>query len=371
MQQSTRRPARRSAATKSSNNDKKNLMSRQYTSSFSGIDWGGMLGNSFRSKRGSDFAVGLESIATMGGGDDEFCMSGQSLSNGSSGASLSGSKKTAAADSSNNDGGDGSNTNNNNDDMESTGSKLLVEQILQEAQKSSVESGGFPITFWKGRKMKNNKGVYVPKKKKGGRSSSSSQQGEQQEGQQLEKQRGKNRVRFSFNFDADDDDAEAERAAPTKRSDKRDTAAINAVLSPSSSSVCQVVLMLVVAIILGIVLFAFAPLNISSIFIQGQGKEDGTVLFDSDYSSSLTTEQRGQEMLELEEQINIACGESILLQNSVSIKGSGGMMSACQSLCHNNMCCFEEDEEYSCKDDVTKDCGVYAGCVVLIDDNFW
>ncbi len=77
MQQSTRRPARRSAGA-ANNNDKKNLMSRQYTSSFSGIDWGGMLGNSFRSKRGSDFAVGLESIATMGGGDgdNEFCMSG-------------------------------------------------------------------------------------------------------------------------------------------------------------------------------------------------------------------------------------------------------------------------------------------------------
>ena len=76
-------------------------------------------------------------------------------------------------------------------------------------------------------------------------------------------------------------------------------------------------------------------------------------------------------MLELAEQINIACGESILLQNSISGKGRGGMMSTCQSLCHNNICCFEDDEEYSCKDDVTKDCGVYAGCVVLIDDNFW
>ena len=164
-----------------------------------------------------------------------------------------------------------------------------------------------------------NKGVYVPKKKKGGRSSSSSQQqgGEsRQEGQQVDnnKQRGKNRVRFSFNFDADDDDAEVESghydgsmAAPTKnkKSNKRATEATNAVsLSLSSSSVCQVVLMLMVAIILGIVLFAFAPLNISSIFIRGQGKEDdGTVVFDSDYSST----ERGQEMLELAEQINIAC----------------------------------------------------------------
>ncbi len=299
----------------------------------------------------------------------------KSSSSGGGGVTLSGSKKTAAADSSNNDGGDGGNIHNDNDDMESTGSKLLVERILQEAQKSE-SGGGFQISLWKGRKMKKNKGVYVPKKKKGGRSSSSSQQAEAQQGgesqqegqQQVEKQqRGKNRVRFSFNFDADDDDnddAEAESghydgsmAAPTKRSDKW-ASATDAV--SSSSSVCQVILMLVVAIILGIVLFAFAPLNISSIFIRRQGKEDGT--------------ERGQEMLELAEQINIACGESILLQNSISGNGGsggGGMMSTCQSLCHNNMCCFEEDEEYWCKYDVTKDCGVYAGCVVLIDDNFW
>ena len=71
-------------------------------------------------------------------------------------------------------------------------------------------------------------------------------------------------------------------AAPTKKSNKRDTAATNAVSSPSSS-VCQVMLMLMVAIILGIVLFAFAPLNISSIFIRGDGQEeDGAVLFGVD-----------------------------------------------------------------------------------------
>lgn len=369
MQQSTRHPARRSVATKNNNtekdNDKKNLMSRQYTSSFSGVDWGGMLGNSFRSKRGSDFAVGLGSIANLDD-DDEFCVAGRSSSN-----ALDGGKK-AAADSNNDKDGDGNI--NNNDDMESTGSKLLVEQILSEAQNS--ENSGRFSTLWKGRKMKKKGGWYVPKKK-GGRSSSSSQgepQGgelQQQQRQQVEKQRGKSRVRFSFNFDADDeeDDAEAESghhdgtmATPAKNSSKRE-AASDVTSSPSSSSVCHVILMLLVAIILGIVLFAFAPLNISSIFIRGKDsrEEEGTVLFGS---------ERGQEMLELAEQINIVCGDSILLQNSIS-KGSGGMMSTCQSLCHNNMCCFEKDEEYSCKDDVTKDCGVYAGCVVLIDDNFW
>ena len=33
-------------------------------------------------------------------------------------------------------------------------------------------------------------------------------------------------------------------------------------------------------------------------------------------------------------------------------------------------CCVEQEEEYSCKNDVTRDCAVYAGCVVLIDDSF-
>ncbi len=48
-------------------------------------------------------------------------------------------------------------------------------------------------------------------------------------------------------------------------------------------------------------------------------------------------------------------------------------MATCQELCHNHMCCVVEEEEgeYSCKDDVTMDCAVYAGCVALIDDNFW
>jgi len=36
-------------------------------------------------------------------------------------------------------------------------------------------------------------------------------------------------------------------------------------------------------------------------------------------------------------------------------------------LCSQHMCCVEQDDEYSCKSDVTKDCAVYAGCVVLID----
>ena len=69
-------------------------------------------------------------------------------------------------------------------------------------------------------------------------------------------------------------------------------------------------------------------------------------------------------MLELAEQITAACGGE-------SSRSSTVTSSSCQELCHNRMCCVEPDDEYSCKSDVTKDCGVYAGCMVLIDDNLW
>uniref|UniRef100_A0A7S2KK91 Uncharacterized protein n=1 Tax=Skeletonema marinoi TaxID=267567 RepID=A0A7S2KK91_9STRA len=93
---------------------------------------------------------------------------------------------------------------------------------------------------------------------------------------------------------------------------------------------------------------------------------------------------RGQEMLELAEQITLACGESSLLRSGSSVSSSGSAgggggggvdarsgMSSCQELCHNHMCCVEQDDEYSCKGDVAENCGVYAGCVALIDDSFF
>jgi len=70
---------------------------------------------------------------------------------------------------------------------------------------------------------------------------------------------------------------------------------------------------------------------------------------------------RGQEMLELAEQITTACGKSSLTDGS----------SSCQELCHDHMCCVEEDDEYSCRNDETKDCAVYAGCEALIEVDLW
>jgi len=63
-----------------------------------------------------------------------------------------------------------------------------------------------------------------------------------------------------------------------------------------------------------------------------------------------------QDMLLLAEQITFACG--------------GDSPANCQHLCHNHMCCVEEEDEYSCASDAMKECAVYAGCVALIDDSF-
>lgn len=73
---------------------------------------------------------------------------------------------------------------------------------------------------------------------------------------------------------------------------------------------------------------------------------------------------RGQEMLELAEQITAACGTSSLITGSTS-------SSSCQELCHEHMCCVEQDEEYSCTKDEAMDCAVYAGCEALVKDDLW
>ena len=62
-----------------------------------------------------------------------------------------------------------------------------------------------------------------------------------------------------------------------------------------------------------------------------------------------------QLLLEMAERITIACSENNLDED----------MSECQQLCHVNMCCFESDE-YSCEDDESKACAVYAGCQALV-----
>ena len=76
-------------------------------------------------------------------------------------------------------------------------------------------------------------------------------------------------------------------------------------------------------------------------------------------SSYLSTSNNAgaQEELEIAERVISACGETNLNKDK----------SECQTLCHGSMCCFENDDEYGCQDDLSKDCAVYAGCEALIE----
>lgn len=84
--------------------------------------------------------------------------------------------------------------------------------------------------------------------------------------------------------------------------------------------------------------------------------------------------QQGQEMLERAEQITAACGNSSPLRRSISSDSTGTAGTgtpSCQKLCQHHMCCVVQDEEYSCENDVKKECAVYAGCEALIKDSLW
>jgi len=161
---------------------------------------------------------------------------------------------------------------------------------------------------------------------------------------------------------------------------------------PSSSSWCLVIVALTI-VLGGVRVLTMELGGVVKVINFPQAHQQ------QEQQEQLQLQERGQELLELAEQITIACGESSLLRKSSSSSSSssssvtaigaagatatGGHivdtksgMATCQELCHNHMCCVVEEEEeeegeYSCKDDVTMDCAVYAGCVALIDDNFW
>lgn len=61
-----------------------------------------------------------------------------------------------------------------------------------------------------------------------------------------------------------------------------------------------------------------------------------------------------QQLLETAERVTTACSENRLNED----------ISACQILCHPNMCCFERGI-YSCEEDENINCAVYAGCEAL------
>jgi len=121
--------------------------------------------------------------------------------------------------------------------------------------------------------------------------------------------------------------------------------------STSSRSWCLVLTVMLI-VVGAVVCFVVFPPNTAILYWRTMSGDKEQEVFDD----------TAQEMLELAEQITAACGES-----SRSSTGA----SSCQELCHNHMCCVKQDDEYSCKNDVAEDCGVYAGCVALIDDNLW
>mmetsp|Transcript_6623 Transcript_6623/g.10835 ORF Transcript_6623/g.10835 Transcript_6623/m.10835 type:complete len:257 (-) Transcript_6623:30-800(-) len=63
-----------------------------------------------------------------------------------------------------------------------------------------------------------------------------------------------------------------------------------------------------------------------------------------------------QVLLETAERVVTACSENILDVDR----------SVCQQLCYSKLCCFQSGD-YSCEEDVSKDCAVYAGCEALVE----
>lgn len=295
-----------------------------------------MLSGSLLKPRGSDFSVGLDEIdlPSMSGGGGE-------------GSSVKQSKKKKS--------GNGSGNNVDGDDegkSNARGSMLLVEQILQENE----QEGKRNKPLWK-----ELKDLYSPTK-------------------------SKQKVQFDMNGENDCEEVVMEDGQ------KISVAKCGGCDKSRGCKWCLVfTLLAIVAVVAATVYFIMFPSNTAILYWKkamsgmrdwNSSSNNNNVVVQQQLLLQQQQQQgRGQEMLELAEQITLACGESSLLRSgsvssSSSVGGGGGVdarsgMSSCQELCHNHMCCVEQDDEYSCKNDVTKDCGVYAGCMTLIDDNFW
>jgi len=305
-----------------------------------------MLSGSLRSSfkpRGSDFSVGLDSID----------LPSMSSSGGGEGSSVKQSEKRKR--------GNGSGNNDDGDDDEgksnARGSMLLVEQIRQENEEGGGKRNKKPL--WKGAFL------YAPTK-------------------------SKQKVQFDLNGEDDCEEVVMEDGQKIIVSkcggcDK----------SRGGCKWCLVALTLlaIVAVAAVTVYFIMFPPNTAILYWKKAMNGMRDWKSSSSNNNNVVQQQlmvqqqhqqgRGQEMLELAEQITLACGESSLLRSGSSVSSSGSAggggggvdarsgMSSCQELCHNHMCCVEQDDEYSCKNDIMKDCAVYAGCVALIDDNFW
>lgn len=124
----------------------------------------------------------------------------------------------------------------------------------------------------------------------------------------------------------------------------------------SLSCWCQVMIILALFVV-GLVTCIVFVVDIDSMKEMNGLSNNGDQSLLEDFSAA-----HQQHLLELAEQITAACQGSSKLRSSSRF--------TCQSLCNDHLCSFEEDEEYSCKDDFKKDCGVYAGCMALIDESW-
>eukprot|EP00984_Skeletonema_dohrnii_P037753 scaffold40167_cov150-Skeletonema_dohrnii-CCMP3373.AAC.2 len=203
------------------------------------------------------------------------------------------------------------------DDAESTGSKGLV-QMIQEAENQSAANRFRRFPLWNSN-LDNVSDLYAPRK-----------QGRQP------------RLVVGFNSDGDDDVGGKGDRNISAQTNVRDWVVR-----------CQVIVS-VLSIVVGVVTCIVLVLALGDNALHADKRNDPN----KEQSSHYSTNQ--QEMLRLAEQVTIACGVS-----------SSSSMSTCKELCHNHMCCVVQDDEYSCKSDVTKDCAVYAGCVEGMVQIIW
>jgi len=190
----------------------------------------------------------------------------------------------------------------------------------------------------------------------------------------------KHGVRFDLNADDyDADDCNEDITEDGKRSDDYDDITEDGKRSDDDdeditkdgkrSSWCLVFTLLAIFVAAAVSFIVFPP-NTAILYLKAMGANNEQGVSD-DEAQQQQQQGRGQEMLELAEQITAACGggESSSLLRSSSSTAIG--TSTCLKLCAQHMCCVEPDDQYSCTSDVMKDCAVYAGCSVLIDDNLW
>lgn len=110
----------------------------------------------------------------------------------------------------------------------------------------------------------------------------------------------------------------------------------------------------------GFNLHSFGSLALVTILIIGSALLIGNTIMNNNQpsiqSSALVATSDGEELLMTAERIVLACSDHALTTDR----------SECQNLCNGRMCCFETDD-YSCDNDDSKDCPVYAGCKALLE----